>query len=304
MITDSKSSLAAQDAYDKRLGQGMARRIEVLYADALRDLKRRLQDLERYPRADFHDETDVLKMSTALFAFGVYGNGCAILNLYRSDVGRQIPAIVRSQFEAILKLAYCEHHPKKARDFIDSEPFVRWMTARGKTLRPALRDAVERDCLAVVRTRPELLKGVKLKDEIIAGKIQMDYDTHRAIAKKLDFPPVGSLQAQLAKDDPGWTSDLYATVYRIGSLPTHHSIGFLRDAFVDVNEDGSVRFSIDQHYDGAPDFVLQSSNYLIGMASKVTQRFGGNLDDPHDPLREIYERQQAIVKELKAGDLI
>ncbi len=304
MISASNSTLTAQDAYDNRLGQGMAARIDLLYADALHDLERRLKGLERYPKADFRDENDVLKMATALFAFGVYGNGCAILNLYRGNIGRQIPAIVRSQFEAVLKMAYCEHHPKKARDFVDSEPFVRWMTARGKKLRQGLHDAVERDCLAVVRSRPKLLKGVKLKDEILADKIQMDYDTHRAIAKKLDFLAVASLQEQLAKDDPGWTSDLYATVYRIGSLPTHHSIGFLRDAFADFNDDGTVRFSVDQHYDGTPDFVLQSSNYLIGMASKVTQRFGGNLDDLSDPLREIYERQQEIVKELKAGDLI
>ena len=304
MVTGSTSALAAQTAYDDRLGQGVAVRIELLYADALSDLERRLHGLEHYPKIDFRDENDILKMATALFAFGVYGNGCAILTLYRSDVGRQIPAIVRSQFEAVLKLAYCEHHSKKARDFVDSEPFVRWMTARGKKLRPELHDAVERDCLEVVRTRPELLKGIKLKDEILAGKIQMDYDTHRAIAKKLDFPAVASVQEQLAKDDPGWTSDLYATVYRIGSLPTHHSIGFLRDAFADFNDDGTVRFSVEQHYDGAPDFVLQSSNYLIGMASKVAQRFGGNLDDPNDPLREIYDRQQQIVKELKAGDLI
>jgi|GEM_PF-4529745 len=288
--------------YDERLGAGVADRIEATYTDALNELERALQRIERYPKIDRNNEGDVLKMATALFAFGIYGNGYAILALYRADVGRQIPAIVRSQFEASVKVAYCEHHPKKALDFYDSEPFERWMTARGYTLRDKLRVAIEKDCLSVVRIRPELVKTATFGPQILAGRMPMDDATYRAVAKKLGFPKVGPMLDELRKLDPGWKAELYPTIYRIGSLSTHQSIGFLRDAFADLNDDGSIKFSIDQHFNGSPDYLLQSTNYVLGMCGKIVERFA--LEGAAEPLADVFQRHQQLVDELHAADAI
>jgi len=283
----------------------MAARIEALYSDALNDLQRRLERLNPFPVSpiNFGSDDDVIKFTTALFAAGVYGDGRAILSLYRADVGRKIPSILRSQFEAVIKLNYCEFFPKKAHDYVDSEPFVRWTTARGKKLRKDLKDAIEGDALKVLRLRPDLLNGEKYKVEILAGKMPISDEAYKHVAKKLDFESMPKLMRQLDAKNPGWTTDLYATIYGIGSLGTHHSVGYLRDVFT-MDEDGKVRFIVDPHYDGAADYLLQSSNYVFGIAGKITQRFGGDLEDPSDPLHEIYKRQQEIVTELRAGDLI
>jgi len=283
----------------------MASRVEALYADALAELKRRLNALDLFPvrNLDFSNEDHILKFVTSLLAAGAYGNGCAILHLYRGDIGRQIPPIVRSQFEAVVKLTYCEYFPRKARDYVDSEPFERWMTARGKNLRPELQAAISNDCLTVLRLRPNLIKDEKFRSEILAGKMPIPEKAYKRVAKTLAFDDLASLMRAIDEKSPGWTTDLYATVYRIGSLGIHQSVVYLRDAF-SIGAGGEVRYCADQHYDGAPDYLLQSSNYMIGLAAKVAQRFGGGPDDPGDPLRELYERQQEIVRELKAGDLL
>jgi hypothetical protein len=292
-------------SYSARLGPGVPERIEALYADALADLDRRLKGLDPFPISDlnFADDEHLLKFVSASFAAGIYGNGCAILELYRADLGRQLPQIVRSQFEAVIKLEYCLHFRRKRRDFVDAEPFVRWMTARGKALRPELSEGIVRDCLTVLRLRPDLLREERLRAEILAGKMPLPDRVYKRIADKLDFDDVASMMAQLEKAAPGWTTDLYATIYRVGSLGIHHSVGFLRDIFTDGG-DGVIRFSADQHYEGAPDYLLQSSCYLIGVAGKLSGIFGADVSNPSDPLHVILAQQQEIARELKDKGLM
>lgn len=291
--------------YDERLGEGVAQRIEAMYASALEDLDRRLSGLDPFPlqRISFSNPEHVWKFVTCMFAAGVYGNGCAILWLYRADVGRQIPPIMRSQFEAVVKLAYCQHSPEQASNVVDAEPFERWMTARGKDLRPELTQSIQKDALMVLNLRPSLLDGEKLKSEILAGKIPIPDRVYRSVYNQLDFDDVASLMDALNKKDPGWTKDLYSSIFRIGSLGTHHSVVYLRDCF-SLTKSYELRFSASQHYSAAPDFLLQSSNYVIGLSARVAQCFHGDIADPNDPLHEIHGRQQEIVAELRAGKLI
>ncbi len=98
--------------------------IENIYRDALEQLKSRLESLERFPVQE--EELDrALSMTVAMLAAGIYSAGCALLNLFNADLGLQMPALVRSQFEAAVKIAYVRSDPNRARDFIDAEPFER-----------------------------------------------------------------------------------------------------------------------------------------------------------------------------------
>jgi hypothetical protein len=77
----------------------------------------------------------------------------------------------------------------------------------------------------------------------------------------------------------------------------------VRNAFSESEEDGTPRFSLSQHYDGAPDYLIQSANYLVGTSAAVGNMFEEDsaIDEA---LRTILLRQRALAKELADLDRV
>jgi hypothetical protein len=269
--------------------------IRVVFGDALNLLEETLRGL-RFERPAFNSVQDRLKWITALLGYGVYGSGKAIACLFDGDLGRQLPGFVRAQFEASVKMAYVEHFPDSSIDFLDIEPFERWFLASERsTLDPALRRVVEHDCLIVINRRPELVSQDPNSASILAGTATPNF---REIYRKLQLPGVSTMIDQLNGLDPGWNRDLYAVMFRLGSLGTHSSIGQLRDAFVEGPT--GVSFEISQSWDGAPDYLLQAANYLIGFTYKVADRFGRFDDELQNKLKPVFDKHQDLAQKLGA----
>jgi hypothetical protein len=169
------------DAADGHLSVGIANRIEANYEKSLALLRYRLDGLADLRDRKVSDQWHV-ELATCLFAYGIYGNGCAILALYRADIGRQMPAIVRAQFEAVIKQAYCKYFPNKASDFLISDPFRRWMKARGKELSPELHNGIDAECMEAIRSNPRLLEGMPHAEDILSGKLPLSDRGKKTIA--------------------------------------------------------------------------------------------------------------------------
>lgn len=284
------------------LAFGLADRIEANYEKCLALLRCRLDARSDLAIRKAGEHWNI-ELATCLFAYGIYGNGCAILALYRADIGRQMPAIVRAQFEAVVKQAYCKHFPNKAADFIISEPFRRWMTARGVTLRPELRNGIDIECMEMIRAYPRLLDGVAHAQDLLDGKLSLTDRDKKTIADQLDFKDLPQLMLKLDKLEPGWDTDLYGTIYRIGSEHSHHSVAALREALQGETE-ATFRFDADQHYEGAPDYLLQSTSYLLGMIGRLDECFADSNAGASEDVLPLFTEYQAITRSLKDAGLL
>ena len=281
-------------AEPSHLPSGVSKRIELLYADALQEFSERIvRHSAMKPHSDKEIE-NVVRLSVALLASGVYSGGVATLNLYQANLHKQLPGLVRSQFEASIRIAYIEKHNIMARNFLDSEPFERWFLASEYSKKLPLLKTIEAECFKIIKERPDLVGDQKDSQSILAGKIPPNYS---AVRKKLQFKATEQLMNDLRKTDSKWKADLYVTLFRMGSQSIHNEIGFLRNALADLNNDGSVHFSIDQREDGAPDYLFQSSNYIIGCSGKFGFHFGDDVTKDAN-LNDLVKRHSEIVAEV------
>lgn len=280
---------------EPRLSRSEIGEIRGAFSHALDEYESLLRALRREP-VSFVEDDNRLKWITALLGYGVYGHALAIRCLFDGSVGRQIPDHVRAQFEASVKLAYVEHFPEAARDFLDIEPFERWFLASERTtLRAELRQAVDRDCLEVIARRPDLVADAPDRARILSGQ---SAPNHRAIYRRLQLPKISAVIDRLNARDPKWTRDLYGVIFRLGSLGTHSSILHLRAAFV---EDATgFAFDVSQDWDGAADYLLQSTNYLLGFIFKVATRFNRFDDALQDRTKAIFDRHRQLAIRLGA----
>jgi hypothetical protein len=177
------------------------------------------------------------------------------------------------------------------------------MTARGKDLRPERRDSIDLECMEMVRSYPRLLDGMAHSQDILSGKLPLSDRDKRTIADQLDFKDLPQLRLKLDKVEPGWDTDLYATIYRLGSEYSHHSVAALREALQGETEE-TFRFDVDQHYDGAPDYLLQSESYLLGMIGRLDECFGDSDSEASKDVLPLFTEHQAVVKHLKDAGLL
>jgi hypothetical protein len=108
---------------------------------------------------------------------------------------------------------------------------------------------------------------------------------------------------KLDKVEPGWDTDLYATIYRLGSEHSHHSVATLREALQGETE-ATFRFDVDQHYEGAADYLLQSESYLLGMTGRLDECFADTATEESEDALQLFNEHQAIVKHLKDAGLV
>jgi hypothetical protein len=208
---------------------------------------------------DNHDQQLVIGM----LAISNYNSGKSILALYEAGQGDQTLIFVRSQFEQAAKAEYFAKHKARARDFLDLEPFERYKLTQGYKIRDALRGVIVSECKKAVKNNPRLLRHQSEKSK---GAARADF---LAIRQALKPPSMEQLLKTLK-----WDPALYVTIFLFGSLRIHGSINDLRD-FFEQNADGSVTFASEQDLQGPPDYLLQSSAYLVGFIGKIAEWFPG-----------------------------
>jgi hypothetical protein len=219
-----------------------------------------------------------------MLAISNYNSAKSILALYEADQGEQTLVFVRSQFEQAARADYFAKNKQRARDFLDLEPFERYKLAQKYHVRAALRETIVRECKEVVRQNPLLLRHQRKNAK---GRRKADF---LAIREALKLPPMEELLKAL-----NWPPERYVDVYLFGSLRIHGSINDLRTYF-EQNVDGSVSFAPEQDLRGPPDYLLQSSAYLLGFIGRIDQWFPGAGRDLE--VGELLNQHHALANEL------
>jgi hypothetical protein len=229
-----------------------------------------------------HDQ----QVAIGLLAVSVYNSAKAIIALYDGQQGESSWIFLRSQFEQAAKAEYFVNHPKRASDFLILEPFERYKLAEGyDEIKKSLRDQIVNDCKAMVKAHPRLLKHQRGK-----GKSKPDF---LAIREALKLP---DMQALLVANK--WPFELYVTIFLFGSLNVHGSINEMRN-YIDQDKDGKVRFQTELDLTGAPDYLLQSANYLFGFIGKIVTLFPPGLERGAE-VKVLCDRQKSFWESLKA----
>lgn len=157
--------------------------------------------------------------------------------------------------------------------------------------------------MEIVRANPRLVEDLENAHELLRGKIPLSDREKKAIADRLDFKDLPQLMQKLDKIEPGWDTDLYATIYRLGSEYSHHSVAALREA-LQGDDEATFCFDVDQHYEGSPDYLLQSESYLLGMIGRLDECFAADNYDAGIDAMPLFTEHQAIVQVLKDEGLL
>ncbi len=232
------------------------------------------------------------QLAIGLLAISVYNSAQAIIALYDANHGESSWVFLRSQFEQAAKAEYFAKHPARASDFLILEPFERYRLAEGYKIKKALRDRIAEECKAAVKDHPRLLRHQSGKGKA-KGRARPDFLAIREALK----PP--DMQELLAANK--WSFDLYVTIFLFGSLGIHGSINEMRNYFEQDTNGKMLRFKMEVDLGGAPDYLLQSANYLFGFIGKIAVWFPPGLERGAE-VDGLHARQKSLWESLKAEE--
>ncbi|TAM82136.1 MAG: hypothetical protein EPN41_15465 [Candidimonas sp.] len=274
----------------------LAEAIEPLYGESLMALSQCLAAswMRQEPTGSRDDDIPV---ANAHLAYVVFSHGRAMRHLYDARDAEQMPTHLRPMFEAVIKSNYITHvKQERAADIFDILPFEQLRDANEYSRGAPFKDGLEQACLAVLRRRPKLLAKCSNRDAILGGKHPIP---RKLLLKSLSFPHMDQMVGALHDFDPGWNPDLYPTIYRLCSKFIHGSVGFTRSAIGYVRPDATVAFNVEPNIDGAVEFLLQGSGYIMGSAGMVSHLFDLSML-PEETLNGWYERRNQVVADLRA----
>lgn len=280
------------------------REIQNIAFDALADLRARLDRLTTYTMpAEEPTTDDRVKFVTLLLAYGIVAHGAAAYRLFEAGEARVMPTNIRPMIECGLRSQYLIIDCNKAMDFIDSDPFERWYLSTTYSKRRGHRRDLWEPCIEVLTRRPELIGGgdalqtlIKNKNAVLREKVDSKFE---AVLKELRFPDPLTMIRALRKHDEGWHDDLYATIGGLGNQTAHASIIFLTEALREALPSGHWVFDFSSRSDAAPEFLLQSAVYVIGICLRLSALFEVP-DDVNEVTNQIYTRHRYMAEKLRS----
>lgn len=144
----------------------------------------------------------------------------------------------RVAYEAFVKIRWMRLDPKRARTYIESEPFERYALATDRVRNSKHWPEILKDCADTIVANPDLMK---LKKASTGKNNPPNYD---AIARGMRMPSLSVMATELGMDD----EDLLIGHDGPSLLP-HTSIMHARDFCQSINADGTVNLktTIDPH---------------------------------------------------------
>ncbi len=273
-----------------------------LYADALRLLQDTLA-AAWFTQNSTRDADANVRLSSAHLAYAIFSHGRAMKLLYDGGDAEQMPTHMRAMFEAMITLQYIILlHPEKAADIMDVVPFEQLRDANEYSRGTEFLAPLKEQCLEVIRRRPDVIAHRADKDDILAGNRSIPYGE---IRKRMSFPNVKSMIHELHRFDPGWSPDLYTTIYRLGSKFNHPSGSVTRKAIAWIREDDSVAFGLEPSLAGGVDFFVQGSGYTIGTAGIIESLFElASREQLAEKYAEWIARREQVLEPLRQSGYI
>ena len=232
------------------------------------------------------------QLAIGLLAISVYNSAQAIIALYDANHGESSWVFLRSQFEQAESRILREASGPRKRFSNPRAILGRYRLAEGYKIKKALRDRIAEECKAAVKDHPRLLRHQSGKGKA-KGRARPDFLAIREALK----PP--DMQELLAANK--WSFDLYVTIFLFGSLGIHGSINEMRNYFEQDTNGKMLRFKMEVDLGGAPDYLLQSANYLFGFIGKIAVWFPPGLERGAE-VDGLHARQKSLWESLKAEE--
>lgn len=204
---------------------------EVL-ADVCRVLERALGPIHRFRRERGEIEND-LKMAVGFHAMNGLDAARAVHTLSGTDDHAGTASLYfRVVFEALIKVRWMRKEPVRAKAYLDSEPFERYVLATDKVKNSKHWATILEDCANVIAANPDYTKLPK----VFAGKNNpLNY---KALSRALRMPALDVMADDLAMDE-----DTYFLDHGFTSLLPHTSVVHVREFAKSLNADGTVNCS-------------------------------------------------------------
>jgi hypothetical protein len=202
-----------------------------------------------------------VRLAVVLHGFNALESARAVQNLSGTDYAGAIAPHYRTLFEALVKIRWMRKHPKRARRFLESDPFERYALATNRVKKSKHWARIVSECKMAVEKNPDLLK---LPDAVGRKSRRPNYS---AIAKGMRMD-LGDMVRSLGMDEEDYLID-----HAVPSLTPHSSILHVSQYAKRKNSDGSVTISTEM-----------DANMLLAYVSRAATRTGEVLNQ----ILEIY----------------
>lgn len=193
-------------------------------------LDRALEPARHFKRVRDDQQND-LQFAVALHALNALGLTRAVRLLAEHKMGQAIYAPVRTVFESLVKIRWMRRDPQRATNYLDAEPFARYVLATPRVKKTPAFKQILKDCENAVKAKRSLLNLPKARKK--NGKA--DY---RAIAMALRMPKLEEMAKAVDMDE-----EIFLLDAAVPSLSPHGDVIYTRNFAKWFNSDGSVLLS-------------------------------------------------------------
>jgi hypothetical protein len=212
-------------------------------------LEKALAPTKRFRRIANSIEND-LRFAVAVHALNALDAARAVQTLGTTDHAGTLAPHFRTVFEALVKIRWMRKEPVRARNYLESEPFERYMLATPRVKASKRWPVIVQDCKATVARNPRLLKMPKV--------VKSKQEPFVAIAHALRMPDLGDMANAIGMDLEDYLID-----FGVPSLHPHTSIVHTKNYITAINADGT--------------FVLSAAvdpKMLLGYVARTASRAG------------------------------
>lgn len=224
-------------------------------------LDKALAPVTRFRRVR-NDLNNDIKLAVGVHALNALDAARAVYTLSSTDHAGTIFPHFRTVFEALVKIKWMRAQPARARDYLDSEPFERYIMATARVKQSDRWQQIVNDCKTTVAQNPRLLtlpgatKGAKGRPNFAA------------IGKALRMPDLSEMAKAIGMDE-----DDYLIDFDVPSLTPHTSVMHTKSFAQALNGDGSVTLSTKPNPLMLQGYVARTATRLGGIVWETLQLF-------------------------------
>lgn len=230
-------------------------RIREVLDDLCGLLDRALAPIHRFKRIRADLDND-LKLAMGFHAMNGLEAARAVHTLSGTDHAGTATLYFRVVFEVLVKIRWIRQDPDRARAYLESEPFERYILATDRVRNSKRWPQIVKECDDAVAANPALLQLPKVN----TGK--NNPPNYKAIARALRMPSLEVMATDIGMDQEDYLLD-----HGVPSLSPHTSVVHVKNFAKKLNADGSVNCS-----------TIVEPTMLLGYVARTATRTGEVLN--------------------------
>jgi hypothetical protein len=271
--------------FDVPLSAHLPRLRETL-ADLITVLDKALGPVRRFRKTDDAVENP-LRLAAGMHALNALDAARAVHNLSGTDYAQTLTPHFRTLFEVMVKMRAMRNDPKRARAYLESEPFERHAMATERVRKGKHWAGIIQDCKDAVAKNPALLQLPKVN----TGKNNPPNFTAVARGLRMDLE---TLAEELGMDEEDYLMD-----FAVPSLAPHTSPVYTKTFGMSINADGTATMSSDIDPKLLLIYVIRSSARVGQILEDVLALFpDGPLQFEAEKIEPRLEEQTVALQNL------